>query len=541
MGNDEPWDVLWTGAYESTAFITALLVGAFSFIPDPTGYQDATDAAEILVYTYWRYAIVVVGLDILFKVIVLVVQWANGVRAYTIVWTLLLMMAPWAPLLNKVVAAVLAWGSVRSLMCNRVTRNEVSCVLREYLRMGDQSLTTAAATEMVVGVEARFGMPSKVLQDAVRRLRDSRSHCESKEYEEKVQTLLKNVENYGISVWMLTRRARRQEPLSRLRGHHSWRLWLRRADKWTGAWTREEVRLVADPFPPERFSRLNEPHQREGADGGRQPRMPLSTRAYVLDVIDDCHRGYTLSQKHTSTTLPENLCKRCTLAFRGAIETFLESSTRAHEGVQAREWLFDTQMDWLGGFDKVADGLWEVAFAYPVALRVDDGDLVDDYGAAGTVQKGPNPTVTTRKFLVFLFLIARSLLSVCKPLESVGEHVSKRLHSRDWWHEYWTAVLAALRKDRNHNETYDDWMDGIRSTVMRDLTAAEMRTLVRLLADHPMRQQTGKNADGKEQAMSGAYCNESGCTLNSQTAGAAAAEGASVSGRGGRRRRLVRG
>ncbi|KAK1870329.1 hypothetical protein I4F81_012791 [Pyropia yezoensis] len=383
MGNDEPWDVLWTGAYESTAFITALLVGAFSFIPDPTGYQDATDAAEILVYTYWRYAIVVVGLDLLFKVIVLVVQWANGVRAYTIVWTLLLMMAPWAPLLNKVVAAVLAWGSVRSLMCNRVTRNEVSCVLREYLRMGDQSLTTAAATEMVVGVEAR---------------------------------------------------------------------------------------------------------------------------------------GYTLSQKHTSTTLPENLCKRCTLAFRGAIETFLESSTRAHEGVQAREWLFDTQMDWLGGFDKVADGLWEVAFAYPVALRVDDGDLVDDYGAAGTVQKGPNPTVTTRKFLVFLFLIARSLLSVCKPLESVGEHVSKRLHSRDWWHEYWTAVLAALRKDRNNNETYDDWMDGIRSTVMRDLTAAEMRTLVRLLADHPMRQQTGKNADGKEQAMSGAYCNESGCTLNSQTA-----------------------
>lgn len=221
MGNDEPWDVLWTGAYESTAFITALLVGAFSFIPDPTGYQDATDAAEILVYTYWRYAIVVVGLDILFKVIVLVVQWANGVRAYTIVWTLLLMMAPWAPLLNKVVAAVLAWGSVRSLMCNRVTRNEVSCVLREYLRMGDQSLTTAAATEMVVGAEARFGMPSKVLQDAVRRLRDSRSHCESKEYEEKVQTLLKNVENYGISVWMLTRRARRQEPLSRLRGRHS--------------------------------------------------------------------------------------------------------------------------------------------------------------------------------------------------------------------------------------------------------------------------------------------------------------------------------
>lgn len=518
MDDREPWDVLWTGAYESTAFLTAMLVGLFSFIPDPTGYQDATDAAEILVYTYWRYAIVVVGLDVILKVVVLGVQWANRVRAYTIFWTLLLMMAPWAPLLNKLVAAIRAWGSVRDLMRSRVVRNEVSCVLREYLCMGHQSLTTAAATELVLGDGARFTMPVQVLQEVVHRAAHGDFHGNQNEYRERVQKLQKDVQDKGVVSWVVTRRAMRQEPLSRPRSRHASLLWWRRADVWTRAWTEDRLHSVADPFPPGALSRPGGPHGREAADGGWQLGDLVPTyRAYVLDVIDDCHRGYTLSQKQATSTLPAHLCRRCKLAVRGAVEAFLESSTRAHSGVHAQAWLHGTQMEWFGGMEKVADSLWEAAFADPVALRVDDGELEEDNPAADAVQRAPSPTVTTRKLLVFLFLIARSLLGACKALESVGLRIRERLHSRDWWSEYWTAVLGALRKDRKTNETYSDWLDRIRIVVVRDLTTAELKALIRLLADHSIRQRTGRNARGEEQAVSDAYCNVDGCTLNTQT------------------------
>jgi len=32
MGDSDPADVLWFGAFETTAFLTAVLVGAYSFI-----------------------------------------------------------------------------------------------------------------------------------------------------------------------------------------------------------------------------------------------------------------------------------------------------------------------------------------------------------------------------------------------------------------------------------------------------------------------------------------------------------------------------
>lgn len=162
MDGDEPWDILWFGAFETTAFITAILVGLFSFISDPTGRQDAQDASEIRVFYDWRRAIVLIGLDMLLKVFVLAVQWATRRPSYSIFWTLALMAVPWAPLLDKVVASILAWGSVRTLMRSRVTRNEVSCILREYLRMGHPRLSTTALSVEVTG--DAFLVPEQALQ-----------------------------------------------------------------------------------------------------------------------------------------------------------------------------------------------------------------------------------------------------------------------------------------------------------------------------------------------------------------------------------------
>lgn len=74
---DEPWDILWYSAFETTALLTALFVATFTFIKDPTGRQDERDASEIHIFKQWRRAILVIWMDLALKAAVLVVQVAN--------------------------------------------------------------------------------------------------------------------------------------------------------------------------------------------------------------------------------------------------------------------------------------------------------------------------------------------------------------------------------------------------------------------------------------------------------------------------------
>lgn len=438
--------------FETTAFVTAVLVGLFSFIPDPTGRQDARDAAEIRVYAHWRRAIVLIGLDLLLKAAVVVVQASQRRSAKTVFWTLALMAAPWAPFLDKAVTAIRAWSDVRALMLSRVARNEISCVMREYLKMGHQGLTSAAMVEEVT--TTIYSMPEEKLKAVV--LRNDHAMAHNREYRERVENL-QEVQGEGAA-WGVTHRARRHGPQPQNYSSHQRRLWWRRLDIWTRRWTQSRFTPAGDPFPPGPLARpmaavAGQPlgasshpgaapvgaTRAPPANGGaaqRSATLVHTLREYILDAID-CHDdgGHTLSQLRSLKSLPSTLCPRCMLAFRGAVDTFLESSSRAHTDVHAGDWLDATNIEWRGRMEIVVDAMWEAAFVDHTGLSVEDEQPCGRHDGAPTASTR-HATATSRKFLVFLFLLARSSLGACLVLEEVGQRIKTRLHSRGWWQEY---------------------------------------------------------------------------------------------------------
>lgn len=516
---DEPWDILWYSAFETTALLTALLVASFTFIPNPTGRQGERDSSEIRIFTHWRLAIWLIWLDLALKATVLVVQVANQKPVGTIWWTLGLMAAPWAPLLDKVAAAVKNWGDVRELMLTRVNRNEISSVLREYLKLGHQSVTTIGLAEEIY--DRTYPVPVKILEAVIRSSIHSIGHNEA--YRQRVEKLLKEVQNKGAS-WVVTSRAQRHGPQEQKQSYHRRRLRWRRFDRWLRWWTVGKYTLTADPFPPGLLSlpvANSEYRNTHVMDAVKEiafetdADMVPAYRAYVLDAIDDCLSGQTLSQRRALKSLPENLCPRCALAVRGAIEAFLESSNRAHVNVHARAWLDDTHIEWRGRLEIISDGMWEAVFVDHSGHLVEDEEHTEEKDA-GKARPVPNATVTTRKLLVFLFLVARSTLKACLVLKEVGQRVRERLHSEQWWTEYWQAVVQSLGTNRNGDDTVEDWMDGIKARALRDLSVSEMKVLVQLMAKHPARPHPGRDVEDNEIPL-GAFCNAPSCYLGTLT------------------------
>lgn len=242
----------------------------------------------------------------------------------------------------------------------------------------------------------------------------------------------------------------------------------------------------------------------------------LLKRAYVLDRIDTCHRGHTLSQARVKQSLPPNLCTRCELATRAAVETFFESSSRAHITLCAREWLDETLFDVSGGrLELLVDAMWEAVFVDRSALRVEDGEY--DQQNRDAERLVVNPLGTTRKLLTFLFVVARSLLDSCHALQPVGKRVKDRLHSKEWWEEYWGKVASHLSGQKSSGTTFDYWLDTIKTLAMRDMIIGDMKEVVRLLRTKcEVLQRTAMNAKGEELAF-GSLCSVDGCNLVSQT------------------------
>lgn len=515
MDGDEPWDILWFGAFETTAFITAILVGLFSFISDPTGRQDAQDASEIRVFYDWRRAIVLIGLDMLLKVFVLAVQWAKRRPSYTIFWTLALMAVPWAPLLDKVVASILAWGSVRTLMRSRVIRSEVSCILREYLRMGHPRLSTTALSVEVTG-EAFLG-PEQALQSVMDQ--NEGIILPDKGYRERVERLREEVRIAGAS-WVVTNRTSRYEIPVESRFKHRLNLMCRRLDLWMRCWTGTSVTLLVDPFSPGVLSR---PEGAVAAAATSDTPIPATSatieakRTYILDKLDDHRGGHTMSQMREQDSLPRKLCQCCNVAARAAVEAFLESSSRAHVNVHARAWLADTHIDWSGQMEGVVDAMWEAAFVGQAALRVEDGEA-DEWAQENIAvpQVPANPTAASRKLLVLLFLVARSVLGTCGVLEGVARHIQARLHSSAYWNDYWSKVVGLMAVPPAKNQPYAGWIDGIKDSAMREVTVAEMKTLVRLLSEHPVQQFACIDRSGVERVLS-SFCCSINCNLSTHT------------------------
>lgn len=475
---------------------------------DPTGRQDTRDASEIRIFTYWRRAIVLIWLDFALKVTVLIVQLINRRPARTIFWTLGLMAAPWAPLIDKVATAIMNWIIVRELMCSRVPRNEISCVLREYLKMGHQNVTTTSMAEEVF--DCTYALPEKVFEAVIRTSSHSIGH--NLAYRERVHKLLKDVKDKGAS-WMVTSRAQRHGPEKQKQSSvHLRRLQLRRIDMWMRYWTLRKYELLADPFPPGLLSLPvaesgdENAYETDATKGGAldvDPDELPAHRAYVLDAIDDCLNGHTLSQQRSLNSV------------RGAIEAFLESSNRAHVNVHARAWLDDTHIEWRGRLEIICDGMWESVFVDQTGLLVEDEEPTENKDA-GDARPVPNATVTTRKLLVFLFMVARSTLKACLVLDKVGNRVMERLHSRAWWTDYWQEVVRSLGTSRNSDDTVEDWMDGIKARVLRDVSVGEMKALVRLLADQPARPYTGHDVEANEIPL-GSFCNAPSCYLGTLT------------------------
>ncbi|OSX76852.1 hypothetical protein BU14_0171s0001 [Porphyra umbilicalis] len=520
---DDPISFLGFGAFETTAFCVALLVGLYSFIKEPTGRQDARDVSEIHIYSMWRSGVVIVFLDMVLKAIVLTLQVKADKPARTVWWTLALMVAPWAPFADKVARGILAFGKVRRLMLARVARNEVSCVLREFLRMGHQSLDTASVAQKVTGVLDReaFLMPTQTLEAVV--ARNGNRMTATEEYQKRVDEVMAAV-RVGGAAWTVTRRSMRSGPKPDENIRHHRRMRLRRMDPWTRMWSQCKIATVADPFPPSRLAREDDvanAHEDVNAPAlGRAVRKV--TRAYILDQIDECNGSQTLSDLRAEESLPEDLCDRCNLAVRAAVETFFESSLRGHMNVSANQWLYEADLDYHGRLEGIVDAMWSACFVDHFALQVADDKGYEEArnNASKVVDKpvldSPPMAVTTRKFFVFLFLVARSLFGVCHSLEEVGEYVKSRLHSRQWWDDYWQDVVEELGKARHSNDTYEDWIDGIKTDVLRNRTIAEAKAIINILVKHPVRLHTGKNVEGGETPI-GHFCNMDSCHLNVQT------------------------
>lgn len=499
-----PWDVLGYGAFETTGFVTALLVSAYSFIPDPTG-ASTEGVSEIRTYTHWRRGILLVGVDLLFKATVLVLQAVHRRRLRTIGWLFGLMLAPWAPYARTVVAAVAATTSVRNLMIDRVARNEIMAVLRDFLLFGHHSLTIPPVARWVCGDE--WTLPIDELNNLLPRGSNDR------------ETILRMLHDKWVAqpeLWLVTVRSWRRGPFSQKRYQRltllRWKL-----DVLRRRWTPHETDVTVDPFPAGLFSSpASDPcpssivsFAGEITTATRCFRQldEMNRRTCVLDAIDDCHGGSTLSEGRCAWSLPGKFCRRCKTAVRGAVEAFLESSSRAHADVQPDAWLDAVTMDWGNSMEPVMDTLWVTVFVDHTALRVEDrgrpdGDTPSDV-TVGEIAR-------TKKLLLFLFLVARSLFAECPQLERVVDYIKAQLHSESWWKSYWTQLVDVIDVCKLNGAEQDKTKEIERA---KEVVLWQMRNedLVALLHCLVARQESpSTTADA-------VLCGEGTCSLHSNT------------------------
>ncbi|KAK1866682.1 hypothetical protein I4F81_009198 [Pyropia yezoensis] len=132
MTSTAPTDVL-----QLAGEVAALLgPNVTAFILDPTGDQDANDVSELKVYNQWRWAVLtLLGYGVLMGGVVvqqLLADW-GGLDLF---WLLALMLAPWAPVADKVFRTLQASRRVMAMMRSRGCRNRLTAIMREYLAVG---------------------------------------------------------------------------------------------------------------------------------------------------------------------------------------------------------------------------------------------------------------------------------------------------------------------------------------------------------------------------------------------------------------------
>ncbi|KAK1859671.1 hypothetical protein I4F81_002265 [Pyropia yezoensis] len=490
--------ILGTDAYNSTAFIVALFVAAYQFIPDPTGDQDANDVSELEVYTQWRWAaLTLLGYGGLMAAVVvqqLLADWGG----LDLIWLLALMLAPWAPVADKVFRTLKASRRVMAMMRSRGCRNRLTAIMREYLAVGILELRPTAVFRW--SMTGLLVVPGWVVPDGVenKELVLERIRLQAKwgsfmtvddhsTFGERVKAHIVDAINRAkrLNVW---------DPLLRILSRRSN---VMRRKGWAARWNRCRRFLCSSDSASDEETEMLSPfvYPPSGGTGGagradaeeqmdemtvlgRQPmQLKPSEETVLLDAMDGVLPGGTLSKKRVKELKDRAVCDRCVMASRAAVELFVESSTCGHDGVNVAEWFQDE-------FTIALYGSW--------LITVREAATVD---CKATPVRGelPNAAIlalpfdSTEAVLTIFFIVARSLLGESRDLEPWRTYITDRYHKAAWWDSYWGALRDRLSQTFAAS-TAPVWTDAravARSMrlAVRDTAAAQVRELLGLLLD----------------------------------------------------------
>lgn len=440
-----------SGVFETTAVVVAVFVAAYVVVPDPTGTQHAQDLSEYSVYAQWRWAMLILIADLGFTLAVIVHQLIECWRGSDVLWLVLLMFAPWAPVARQVFLTFAAWSRVRTMMRARMVSNTLTAVLREGFYLGYPGLSMGTVGVHFFHMKALPvpSVPSNLLQDQRGRTGTS-------------QDIIPQIEKAlaRSSGLPLTKSALRRGP--QIADTSGVRFWffkhLSRMDLLALRWSLKPIVPLEDPFShrwteqgeeePSRWTRLLMwPNPQTCAKDVRDPSpvwrpLPIK-RVRILDVIDVLQPGGTVSEQRLLVLQTHSVCRRCVMAVRATVETFLESNRRQHSGARVATWFKAVdEVKWYGGVTPCLEMMWECCFADNSGLRVEGDSRTEDSPCRQPVSS----TDMTSWFLLFLFLVTRSLLDYAHSLSRVNNTVRSHLKPTPFWNLFWDSMRSKLSR-----------------------------------------------------------------------------------------------
>lgn len=486
------------GVWETTAFFVAIFVAVYTLVPDPTGEQHARDVSEVRVFRQWLTAMANLFFYLCLVIGVLAQQCAAGWRGKDVGWLFALMLAPWAPVLDRAVLTVCATPRVLRMMRDRGGRNRLTAMLREYLHLGEVALSAARVAHVLGFV--RDNVPRMPDLDALP-VEDSIKDDVRHDYGLMRNTYGDTPESRALLLLIVALSAlqppwyRRWTPVS----------WL----SLSGLWSGHSNGGVADGPA----GRLVVPSPLDAVE----PTLTAYQQARVFDAIDGQLSCGTVSERRLNQ-LPQLLCGRCRLAVRAAVEAYLESSGRRHVVIDAPEWFRTVRFCFhtFPSLTSVLGVMWQAAIldnaglpieAVPALSAVPGGSAAEACpvdtrtgGESGPSDRrffseGLSSVDATRHVFLVLFVLARSLLGEEGSLAAVGAHVKGHLRTNARWAIFARHLSSAPRADQ---------VEVRFNSAMRATTAEEIRNILELFCDSSP---TGT-------VMFRNPCSDSGCCLH---------------------------
>lgn len=477
------------GAFETTAFVTSVLVALYSLISNPTGRQRASDQAEYQVYAGWRNALLSIILQLLLMIAVVldIIIRQSDVPHNARFWLILLMLTPWAPLAGPVRDTLTSGVRVCQMMRSRLVRNELSAIIRDRFKFGQRGISIpsvlhhmrvgAYATKSSVDTGVQTSSDSVVLA-ALRECVPLRSHeaklaseaNKAARYDEDDKTVTNNPKlalELG-NLWVVNQ-GPQPSSISQMR----LQLWAvaSRLDILARIYTGRQIELHADCM---RNLGIGEDE--------------VMLRARVLDLVDTLQQGGTMSDDVVERTLAGKFCERCILASRVTVESYLESSERGHTDLRGETWMLNMNMDWRGEFERIMDSMWEAAFMDNGATKL--GFDPDDEPSR---KYGDRSKAFTTRMMGALFVIARSVVhsdnaEERKQYGAVADVVAKGPVEKEWWDRFWNKVLSLFKESKAFDGDVPDELleEGVAAKfkgALRSIIDEDMREIVDIMSD----------------------------------------------------------